>query len=280
MKCLVLALTVAFASVAAAAPHKVLVLPIDGNADPGTRTQVNATIQKLARGIDGTVTVADTTFAETATAVGCDPGTTACADTVLAALGVDELVWGTAKTSRGQVAVVVKRASKGNVREQTIAVDPKRPEDAAGSLQPLFGASSSRGSADRGADAGVGGASAPEAPSPPWSTRRKVGLGLTAAGGVAVVIGIALWLNESSLQNQINGTPTPMTRAQIDSLIDLEDRAGRYALWGNVMVVAGVVIGGAGAYYLWRDHSSSGTTVAPAPVDHGAGAAIVVGGRW
>ena len=282
-------LAVAIATTVAAAPRKVLVMPIDGDADPGTRTQVNATIQKLARGIDGTVTVTETSFADTAAAVGCDPQAASCADTVITALAVDELVWGTAKTtSRGQVTVVVKRASKGNIREQSVTVDPRSPEAAGGTLAPLFGGSESQppegsgsGSAEQtgsGSGSGSGSNEKPTEPAVPWSHDKKLGIGLAAGGGVALVIGFALWANESSIQDQINTTPTPTTLNDVQSLKSLEDKASSYALWGNVLVIAGLAVGGTGAYYLWKDHKNA--TIAPVPVDHGTGAALVVGGSW
>ena len=50
-----------------------------------------------------------------------------------------------------------------------------------------------------------------------------------------------------------------------------------YALAGNILFVAGLAAGGAGAYFLWRDHKSRATIV-PAPSEHGA--AVVVRGTW
>jgi hypothetical protein len=287
----VIVVAVAIATTVAAAPRKVLVMPIDGETDPGTRTQINATIQKLARGIDGDVKVTDTSFADTAAAMGCDPSSNACADTVLTALAVDELVWGTAKTYRGKLTVVVKRATKGNVREQSVVVDPKSPEAAGGTLAPLFGgaqstspeAGSGSGTPESGSGSGsgseTGSAAVPSEPSVPWSHDKKLGVGLVAGGGVALIVGLALWANESSIQDQINTTPTPQNLNDINSLKSLEDKAASYALWGNVLVVAGLAVGGAGAYYLYRDHKNQ-ATIAPVPIDHGTGAALVVGGRW
>jgi hypothetical protein len=289
--CIVIA--VGLATAVAAAPRKVLVLPIDGDADPGTRTQLNATIQRLARGIEGTVSVADTTFADTASAMGCDPNANACADTVLTALAVDELVWGTAKTSRGQVTLVVKRATKGNVQQQSVAVDPKSPEAVGGTLAPLFGSAAQPAGSGSASNAGSGsavegsasgsaeaGSATTVEPPQPWSRDKKLGITLAAAGGVALIVGFALWANESSIQGQIDSTATPVTLQDVMNLKTIEDRAASYALWGNILVISGAVIAGAGGYYLWRDHSNHVTAIAPVPAEHGAGATLVVGGHW
>jgi hypothetical protein len=256
------------------------VLPIDGDADPGTRTQVNAMIQKSARAIDGTVTVADTTFADTAAAVGCDPRATACVDTVLTALAVDELVWGTARASREHVTIVVKRATQGHVRDQTIAVDPKSPESSAPGLAPLFPGAAGATSADSEARAGSASDPMDRPLSVAWSHDKKLGVGFAAGGGAALLIGLALWLNERDIQSQIDATPTPTTPEELSQLKALEDRGASYALWGNIMVATGVVVSGFGAYYLWKDHKAHVTTVAPVRVDGGSGAVLVVGGRW
>src|ERR1700750_1752566 len=83
----------------AAGPRKVLVLPVDGNAPAAQRKSIDAEILKLAKAnVDGDVTEGDTTFADTATAVGCSAGQPECAQTVLSTLSVDEFVYGTATT--------------------------------------------------------------------------------------------------------------------------------------------------------------------------------------
>jgi len=102
------------AAPAAAASHKILVLPTDGTADAATRAKLTAQVVKLAKGLDGQVATAGATFADTALAVGCDPQAPGCSDQVLATLGVDELVWATATKDNGQTRVVVRRATKGS----------------------------------------------------------------------------------------------------------------------------------------------------------------------
>jgi hypothetical protein len=125
---------------ALAAPRKVLVLPVGGTADPATRTKLSASLQRMARVIDGDVQAGDTTFTDTATAIGCDPQKRRCVENVRATLGVDELVYGTADDDGGNVTLVVKRYRKGKeVREATIelaADDP--PHKVEAELLPVF----------------------------------------------------------------------------------------------------------------------------------------------
>ena len=68
------------------------------------------------------VTVGDTTFNETAAAVGCSPDAPECAEQVRTTLAVDELVYGTADTADGSTTIVVKRVSAGNPPTSQISV--------------------------------------------------------------------------------------------------------------------------------------------------------------
>jgi len=297
-------IAIAVSAIAHAAPHKVFVLPVDGNADPVLRKSLDPVVQKLAHQIPGSsLTTGDATFADTAAMVGCDPTQPPCADTVLATLSADELVWGTATTASGQTTFVVRRAVKGSVREQVVVVDGRQPEATEAQLQPLFGGTPAAGAgtgtaaatgtgtaAATGTAAGTGtGAAAATGTAAGtgtggdatahWSRSKKLGIGFVAGGTVALIVGVALWANESSLQGQINSTPLPSTYADVQSLLSLEDRAQSYANWGNGMVLLGLVAGGVGAYYLWRDHAER-VSVAPAPAPSGTGATLVMGGRW
>ncbi|MEO8552727.1 MAG: hypothetical protein ABI678_22270, partial [Kofleriaceae bacterium] len=110
-----------------------------------------------------------------------------------------------------------------------------------------------------------------------FATReRKLGFGCAAAGGLVLLIGLALWSSESSVQTQIDNAPTN-TPAQIQALLALEDKANGYAWEGNVLVVVGLAAGSVGAYYLWQDHQLRATVT---PVAHDTGAAVVIGGTW
>jgi hypothetical protein len=274
---------VALAVTGDAGPRKVLVLPVDGNADAPVRTRLDAVVLRLAHTIDGDVKVGATTFADDALVAGCDPAMVSCVDTVIGTLGVDELVWGTATTENGTTTVVIKRATKGTTpKDVTATLSPTDvPEKAEDSIKPMFvpdaaGSGSAAGSAAIGSGSGSGSAE----PVQPWSQDKKLGVGLAAGGGLSLAIGFALWANESSLQGQINSAPIA-TLANIQSLKALEDKAGTYATWGDIMVIVGLAAGGAGAYYLWKDHQNQASvTITPAPVDNGTGARLIVGGRW
>ena len=205
-----LVVVLALAAQAIAGPNKVLVLPIDGDADPAIRTKLTASVQKLARIIDGQVRPGGTSFAETAAAVGCDPLTPECAENVRTTLGVDELVYGTANVQQGQVTVVVRRKVKdAPPREVTttlaIADSPERLEPV---LFPLFSGTGPIEPVKTPTDGKLPDAKLPDvqlpdgkrpdgseplpAPKPRATRERNLGIAATAGGGVLVLAGLAL----------------------------------------------------------------------------------------
>lgn len=276
MRSAVVAFVVGFAFLAnvMAGPRKVLVLPVDGTTDTTQRMVINGEMVKLAKaGVDGDVTAGDTTFNDTATAVGCNPDAPECAQTVLATLSVDELVYGTASTDGGTTTVTVYRITKGEPpRSQSATIE----ETTNGGLQPLF-------AREDVVEAGSGsGSQTVERPPPRTffdSRERKMGVGFAAGGVACLIVGLSLWAGASDLQEQIDGHPTT-TLAQLQSLNDLEDRAAGKALWGNLFVLAGLGLTATGAYYLYTDHKSRSAIVTPAPTEDGTGAKLLIGGRW
>ena len=282
-----LVLVIALALVAAtvgAGPRKVLVLPVDGSADAGLRSKLTVVVQDLAKtSVSGEVTNGDTTFAETASAVGCDPNRPACVDTVLGTLAVDEVVWGTATPNAdGSTTLVVKRATKGTPpHEQTaIIAQTESPDVATTRIAPLFGVTGTvalgSGSATTTEPEGSG-SGAPSVPPSPWSDQKKLGVGLAVGGGALIVVGLALWASESGVQDDINNAPD-QTAAQIQALKDLESKAQGYAWGGNIAMVLGLGAGGYGAYLLWKDHKEH-TLVTPQPAP-GGGVTFVLRGSW
>jgi hypothetical protein len=279
---------VAFASEAAAGPRKVLVLPIDGTADAPTRTKLTASVQKLARVIEGSVQSGDTTFAEAAAAVGCDPATPTCAETVRTTLGVDELVYGTATAQNGNVTVVVKRKVKDRAPKQLSAtVASKAPAKAEPTLLPLFSDAiddvpepepqpepepvvTPSPQPDPKPEPAVEPKPLPPLVNPPKRVSRERNLAIASiAGGSAVLLaGVALWSSASSMQDDID-------RASADDLDDiralreLEDRAASRALFGNICVAAGLGLGVLGGYLLYKDREKRSLTVTPAPTPGG-----------
>lgn len=300
MKSLVIAVIAVGAIVARAAPaaasHKILVLPVEGTADAATRSRLTADIARLARSLDGQVASGSATFADTALAVGCDPRATSCSDEVMATLGVDELVWGTANRDRGQIRLVVRRAARGTaVREVSTTFASGEPGDRiTAGITPLF--------APPGAEPAP--SPAPAAPPPPAAAAaeappgatvetgpplaaapgpvgdhrdRTLSIALAAAGGGSLVLGLALWVSYASVQSSIDHHAT-RTLGDFQDLTSLEGRASTYAIAGDVFVFAGLAAGGIGGYLIYRDHKQQAVVVAPAPVAGGGVMITLTGG--
>ena len=269
------------------APRRVLVLPLDGNADAATRAKLTTSVQRLARVIDGTVQPGDTTFAETAAAVGCDPAVPACADDVRTTLGVDELVYGTASVEAGKITLVVRRKAKGAApREVTTSIattDPAGKVEPA--LLPLFSASSTTTTDPPVTDPPVTKPPVTDPPvkppvteppkraRPPASSSKKYGIAAAAGGGVLFLFGLASWASAGSVNDAIKSHETE-DRQDFDELEELESTARTRAWAGNLLVLGGLALGGYGGWLLWRDRKAQ-LTVTPAPVE-GGGAAVML----
>jgi hypothetical protein len=264
------------------APRKILVFAAEGTAEPGTRARLTTQVARLARGLGGEVVLADATFADTAVAVGCDPRLAGCGDDVMTTLGVDELIWTSATRDASQTRVVVRRVARG-AAPRTLAIafttaDPDARAQIDAALTPLFGASASPDPpelrlpppsppAPPDRDAAVVPTSAPPQPDDVRHDR-NVAIALAAGAGVTLVLGVSLWASAASRQDQIDAHPT-RTVADLVDLRALEDRASRYAISGDVAVLAGLALGGLGAYYLFRDHRPR-VALRATPIAHGA----------
>lgn len=262
-------------TVAEAAPRRVLVLPLDGNAEPALRGKLNLAIQKVARKSSANVSVGDTTFSETAAAVGCDPASPECAETVRSTLGVDELVWGTATWTNGQTNLVVRRTvAKAPMRSATVLLGPQdSSEKADTSLAPLFGGEAT---ATEPSEPAITAPVGPEAP--PFDNRKRTtGIIITSAGGVVLLIGLALWSNKSSVQRDIDAAPTD-DAADFERLEELESRAFKYAMTGNVMVLAGLGVAAYGGWMIYQDRTERRVAVTPQITP--TTATVTVGGTW
>ena len=251
-----------------------IVLPVDGNATPALRSSVGDTVKRLAHTLDATVSDGDTTFAETAAAVGVpirrrrrvrikcsrhSPST--------------RLSTATATTTNGTTRVTVRRVTKSAAPREASTDDP--PDRIEPALGPLFDVKPPPPPTPA-----PPATTTPDAPSPPGPEGdhgdRNIGIVTAAGGGVLLGIGLTLWLGESGLQSDIDHH-SANSPADFADLVDLEDRASTRATWGNILVITGLAAGGIGAYYLWRDHEAH-VVVTPQPLDHGAG--VSLGGRW
>ena len=94
-----------------------------------------------------------------------------------------------------------------------------------------------------------------------------------AGGGVVLLLGVALWAEKASLQDDIDKHPTN-TLADFKDLKDLEDKASTRGWAGTICVIAGLAVAGYGGYRLWKWKKTSEVTVAPTPVGNGGGVTI------
>lgn len=278
------------AGAAAAGPGRVLVLPLDGDADPAIRTRYSASVQRLARTLGGKLSTGDTTFTDTATAIGCDPKAPTCAEDVRATLGVDELVYGTVTKQNGQLVLTVRRTAKGKPRREvsTTFSASDSAESAEPALLPLFHDAKPRpadGPAvkDPAKQEPAHGTPSPTptpTPTPTGPTTssesrrdRTLGIAAAAGGGTMLLISLALWASASGLESEIANHPVE-TYDDFQRLSELEDTASTRAWTGNVMFVAGLAVAGVGGWLLYRDRKAHRAVVAPAPMAGGAGVTL------
>lgn len=107
---------------------------------------------------------------------------------------------------------------------------------------------------------------------------QKIGMG---AGAALVVIGILMWGQATDIQNEIDSLDEPRTQADFQKLRDLERQGDDVAAGGNLMFLAGAVLGGVSAYYYWRagkDASTRTARITPVAFPGGAGVTLTVGG--
>ena len=297
----------------AAAPRKVLVLPLDGTAPAETRKKLSASFQKMARVLDGEVQPGNTSLSDTATAIGCDPAKPACVENVRATLGVDELVYGTADEADGTITVVAKRYRRGKpVRHLTVTQPSSEPPNKIEpELLPVFGneplptdgtttdtpknpvitdphdpnnpnnANATNPNPNTDTTTATDPLQQPQAAEGGSPNReRNIWIGVTAGGGVLVALGMALWAQAGNLQDDIDNAPTN-TNADFIRLNELEDKASSRAWAGNVVMVAGLAVAGYGGYRLWKYFRTKNVAVTPTPVEGGAAVTLtIVGDGW
>jgi hypothetical protein len=123
---------------------------------------------------------------------------------------------------------------------------------------------------------------APTTPEPgpdDTSSRRGLYVAGMVGGGVFVLVGFGLWSSASDVQSQINAAPNK-TVADFNKLQSLETRGDHLATGGNLMFLAGAVLGGISTYYFVKDRrqrAAQHAMIGPTLFDHGAGIALTFG---
>ncbi len=265
----------------AATTRTVIVLPIDGDADEALRKGLTAAIEKAAKAdASAQVKQGGTTFGETAAAVGCDPATPPCAETVRTTLGMDEVIYGTATNADGKVKVVVRKKVKDKDPEEvtTTIEATDTPDKIEPAIRPLVGGAVATpvvtcpDNATPGPDGKC--PEVPVKPKKPVNTTRVLTIAGMIGGGVLVIGGLGMWSSANSLQGEIDDAPTPMDSGDFSSLKDKEDKASSRAWTGNLLVVGGLALAGYSFYRFRKTGKTSDTVVAPTPVPGGAGVMI------
>ena len=310
----------ALVSPAAADPRTIVVMQAEGRAAPALRAKVNAAILKLVRATAPQATAGDISYADAAAAVGCKPEEATCKDEVVEMLAVDELVYATVTPKPGGTEIAVHRVSKGSTtRDAQMILPAGQAPDQLDGIAPLFaGRPTTSAPPDKPAITATTTTTTPtptptepppreptpplEPTPPPPATepapiaavrpseppehadgdagRRRLELIGMIGGGSFVVAGFWLWGKANIVDGEIASAPN-RTRADFQHIQDLEVKGDRYANWGNVLFITGVVIGGVSAYYFWKDHKAQRArtaSITPAVFDHGAGLVLTVGG--
>lgn len=274
------ALLVALAvGTASAAPRKILVLQVEGTTDEPTRTRLTASVVRLSRVLDGTVQSGDTTFSDTAAAVGCDAASPACAEVVRTTLGVDELVYGTATAEGGGTVLVVRRVAGNSApREVTVTLAPREPpERAEPSLLALFStAPITPAGSETPAPVPPEATPAPLVDTPSRSRRdRNWGIAAATGGATMFLIGLAMWSSASSLQADIDNADTDSYQ-DFQRLREIEDKASSRAWGGNLLVLGGLALGGYGGWLIYKDRKAQRAMVTPVPIEGGAAVTLTL----
>ncbi len=317
---LAFALALAPGLAAAQPKHAILVLKSDGNADAKLRGKIDAVVLKLAKGTtDGQVTAGDLSYVDAALAAGCKPEAPTCPGEVMATFGADELVITSVARKPGIIEVSVRRTPKSATsRDATAKVpadatdiqldsvgvlfgvappppvpapppvvpttnltnQPDKPIETTPPVDPVTPPSEPTAVVPSTTPAPTPAPTLEPGPVDDAHSRRGLYVAGMIGGGVFVMIGFGLWSSASDVQSQINAAPNKSV-ADFDHIKSLETRGDKLASGGNLMFLAGAVIGGISTYYFVKDRrhraAQQHAMIGPTLFDHGAGIAFTFG---
>lgn len=102
----------------------------------------------------------------------------------------------------------------------------------------------------------------------------------TTGVGAALIVGGAVFLKGAQSKQDDIDAAAPTTLSDFRELESLEDDAASQAMWGNIMLGAGIVAAGVGVTMIVLEMRSSPeeaeVSIAPTALDHGAGIALTV----
>ncbi len=119
------------------------------------------------------------------------------------------------------------------------------------------------------------------APPPEGKPRRRWQKICMGAGGVAVLLGVLMWMGAADIEDEIDNKPEPRTPQDFQDLRALEKHGDDVAGAGNFFFLVGAGVAGVGAYYYWKAGKASNATtarIAPTAFPNGAGVTLTLGG--
>ncbi len=274
----------------AEAERKVVILRVEGKVEATRRKHIEERLVAIARRVDPKASQVDFSFPEATQLSNCIGEFETCTRPVLEEFGVDELVVGTAEPMpNGRLSVTVHRASKDRPLQTTTfmttndAVD-NEVDARVGPWYPTVSAKQATGGPEVSTSHGSSETARPGSADQESSVASTSTLGNSdrggrvsrgyvvgaISGGVLAAVGLVLWSQASSTQDDIDRAPTG-TASDLRRLQDLEASGRSHALWGNVAVITGVAVGATCAYLYWRERRRSPRQVAITPMVHSRG---------
>lgn len=271
---------------------------------------------------DVAVQSGDISFVDAAAAAGCKPEVPQCANDVIATFAVDEVVATTVTKKPGVTEVWVRRAGKGGAAREAFAklatdevqldviaplfggaapaIGPQPPagpiygpqppttqpaiqtqptptntelprvDPAPPSTEPLGGGTSTSGAMQ-------------DPPQPIDQPRAGRGLQIAGmiGGGALILVGFGMWGAAGDVQSEIDANPK-RTRQDFTDLEALETRGDQLSGTGNLLFLAGAVLGGISTYYFIKkgkqQRSAATAVIAPTLLPDGGGGIVFTWG--